>query len=243
MNSESTQVFLIGSSQSKLALFEAGEIKKLLRKKSTPENMTNFAFEGRQTLVVSVRPDLKESLSDKENLVFFDNETASKTFNLKGTYEKLGQDRLCNLIAAREILQTDKVGILDYGTCTTLSLLEGNDFKGGFIHPGISSSLQVLSLHTTSLPSVSELQFIEYCTKYRSGLQTTNTKEAICEGILLQNLGLINELTRTLKGYKLVLTGGWAGLIEELSGESFALIDASLPLKGGYFYLQRLLAK
>lgn len=235
-----SQVLLLGSSNRKLAIFENNELKTLNKGTCSEADFQSLNLDlNLKTLIISVRPDLQTNFSNS-NIQFFSNELASRIFNIDNLYLGFGSDRLANLIGAIKYFPNFSVGVLDLGTCTTFSFLEKqneNSYKlsGGFICPGISPSLQILKQSTSSLPLVSELDFINYCLAETSPI--CSPKTAICEGILQQTFALFNKIKIDYPKAKLLLVGGWSSLFKNLD---FDLINPELPLIGGNIYLNAL---
>jgi type III pantothenate kinase len=68
------------------------------------------------------------------------------------TMETLGADRLCAVIALRELYSWPAVAI-DCGTALTFNVVDVNgDFAGGNILPGITTSFRSLNMRTAQLP-------------------------------------------------------------------------------------------
>jgi type III pantothenate kinase len=235
-----SQVLLLGSSKRKLAIFENNEISHITKGSCSAVDLQNLNLDQSiKTLIISVRQDLEPNFP-KQNIQFFSNELAGRIFNLNNLYIGFGQDRLASLIAAINFFPSHSIGVLDLGTCNTFSFLEktaenGYKLTESFICPGISSSFQVLKQATTSLPLVSELDFINYCLAENNPVNSP--KSAICEGVLQQTFALFNKIKTDYSNAKLLLTGGWSELFENID---FDLVKPDLPLIGGNIYLNAL---
>ena len=68
--------------------------------------------------------------------------------------KEIGDDRLANTIYAKELLKRSVI-IIDFGTATTLDVIDKNGvYDGGIITPGIDLSLNILNNKTAKLPLV-----------------------------------------------------------------------------------------
>ena len=88
--------------------------------------------------------------------------------------KEIGDDRLANTIYAKELLKRSVI-IIDFGTATTLDVIDKNGvYDGGIITPGIDLSLNILNNKTAKLPLV---KF-----KKTKKIIGHNTKQAIQSG-------------------------------------------------------------
>ncbi|MEO8209239.1 MAG: type III pantothenate kinase [bacterium] len=140
--------------------------------------------------------------------------------------EGIGNDRICNAVAANKIYQSKNILIIDFGTATTYTLVLNNSLIGGMISPGIKTSLNSLSVNT-SLPIVN--------LNFPKKIINNNTIDNIKAGILYQTLfaveKVISELKKTTKELYVIGTGGYSNLI---SKKTMAInkVDRNLILKG-----------
>jgi type III pantothenate kinase len=138
----------------------------------------------------------------------------------------LGNDRICNAVAASDLYGNKNILVIDFGTATTFTLLSDNILTGGLILPGIRTSLLSLT-ERTSLPEV-KLTFPE-------NLITGNTKDNIKAGILFQSLycteRIIVETRKKYRGLFVIATGGFAKLIASKT-DLINITDRYLVLKG-----------
>ena len=118
--------------------------------------------------------------------------------------DSLGVDRFCAVNGAKfKFKDKENILVIDFGTATTFNFIIGNDFIGGLIFPGITSSVEMLA-ERTGLPNVKlkkEFHLIE------------NTTEGnISSGILLINIfainGLIQKAVEKYKDIFIIATGG-----------------------------------
>lgn len=138
----------------------------------------------------------------------------------------LGNDRICNAVAASVKYNTKNTLIIDFGTATTFTLLSDNILIGGLILPGIKTSMLSLT-ERTSLPEV-KLTFPK-------SIINNTTIDNIRAGVLYQSLfsaeRIIRETRKEHKGLFVIATGGYSNLISEKTG-LINITDRYLPLKG-----------
>lgn len=138
----------------------------------------------------------------------------------------LGNDRICNAVAAADLYGEKNILVIDFGTATTFTFLSDNVLTGGLILPGIRTSLLSLT-ERTSLPEV-KLTF-------PINLITGNTKDNIKAGILFQSLysaeRIIVETRKKYRNLFVIATGGYAKLIASKT-DLINKTDRYLVLKG-----------
>ncbi|MFC1590703.1 type III pantothenate kinase [Candidatus Omnitrophota bacterium] len=156
---------------------------------------------------------------------------------IKNKYKKprqVGQDRLVNAVAVKEIYGHPAV-VIDFGTAVTFDCIsKRGDYLGGLILPGIDLSFQALYEKTALLPKVRL-----YETKKIIG---GSTSESIRAGILFGYGAMCDEIVRKIRkviGKKpvVIATGGNSDLIKKHSN-SIQIIDQDLTLKGLKITLQ-----
>ncbi|MEE2694774.1 MAG: type III pantothenate kinase [Pseudomonadota bacterium] len=182
--------------------------------KKTILNFVNQSYIDKKELCVlisSVVPEITRfftNIFDIERINYFFARKVAKKFNLKTNLKNkstIGDDRLINSIYAK-FLYSKSVIIIDFGTATTLDVLDRNGiYDGGVITPGIDLSLKSLQQGTAKLPLVKFKK-----TKKIVGKSTT---EAIQSGFFWGYVsmieGLINKIQREKKEkFKIILTGG-----------------------------------
>ncbi len=116
----------------------------------------------------------------------------------------LGVDRIANAAAAWQ-LRKSPVAVADFGSATTISIMDGKAFRGGAILPGIAMMLDVLNRGTAKLPRVSLDR--DVCAV------GTNTSAAIRSGIVLGTAGAAEKIVATAERelgcrLSLFITGG-----------------------------------
>jgi type III pantothenate kinase len=121
----------------------------------------------------------------------------------------LGADRIANVSAAWTLLQRP-VAVADFGSATTISIMDGAAFLGGAILPGISMMRDALFRKTARLP-----QAPLHADIHAVGV---NTSAAIRSGVVLGTAGAVEKIVFTAekelgRRLSLVVTGGNASLV------------------------------
>ena len=135
--------------------------------------------------------------------------------NLYANPQEVGADRLVTAYAARQLVSTSGLVVIDFGTATTLECVQGLDYLGGLICPGVFSSLGALAGHTAKLPRIS----LEH---RANGLEIgKSTAQSMNQGFLYGFASMIQGLCQQLKEFlapdiTVVATGGFAGAISPL---------------------------
>jgi type III pantothenate kinase len=156
--------------------------------------------------------------------------------------EKVGIDRLLNVVAANAIRASDRPAIIvDSGTATTVDCVSAaGEFLGGAILPGFDLAARSLHHYTALLPLI---EIDELANTSREPLGR-DTRGALCSGLFWGQLGAVNELVERLDRLSdqpatLMLTGGGASLLStqmpnarwepHLSLQGLVLAADSLP--------------
>jgi type III pantothenate kinase len=131
------------------------------------------------------------------------------------TPERVGIDRLLNVLAAKALLTAGTPAVIvDVGSAVTVNLLDENGaFAGGSIFPGLRLMAEALNDHTAMLPLVK-------VTEYPTLVPAKSTEPAIASGIFWAVVGgiaaLIRELHRSVPGVEpmpVFVTGGDAAVV------------------------------
>lgn len=252
------QILLLGSSNRKLAVFSGKTLKSVKKAPCNAEDLNSLDFGKLETIVISVRPDLKELVARKPKVHMFDFEKACKDFGIRGFYKEMGSDRLANLVGAIELFPEHNIGILDFGTCSTLTFVSFSpenkvyEYSKGYILPGISSSFQALATSTTSLPKITEMEFIEHSLGWKPSSIAKTPKHSICDGAIANSILLVQDAIAFAKKesekckvpFKVIVTGGWAVTVQsclnKLGMDTRTFIEANLTLIGGNAYLDKI---
>lgn len=111
---------------------------------------------------------------------------------IKNLYEGIGDDRVAKLIGAQNYFPNKNIILVDFGTATTISVInKHSEFVGGFISLGFTSSLKALSDYCDALEDYSNGKFI-YENNYKD-IEAQNTKKSIINGTINAHIGLVNQ--------------------------------------------------
>ena len=144
--------------------------------------------------------------------------------------KQVGQDRLVDAIAAKELYGAPAI-VVDSGTAITFDYISKNgDYEGGIIVPGIDISLKALFERTALLPDV-KLKDDKGLTLI--GRDTVNSiKSGLLHGFGSLADGVINRLKAKYgNDIRVIGTGGYINFIKKYSN-SIDIIDEFLTLKG-----------
>jgi len=144
---------------------------------------------------------------------------------IKEIYDGLGNDRVAKLIGASRLNPGKNIILMDFGTATTISVLDSErNFKGGFIGLGMRSSLQALSEYCDALADYSkDPEFGVLIDNYdeKTLYENKSTKNAILLGAVNSHIALVNQwlyrgkqLIEPDSKHITICTGGEAGYFE-----------------------------
>lgn len=135
--------------------------------------------------------------------------------------EKLGVDRWCALLGARDLASTAVVVVMA-GTATTVDALAADGrFLGGLILPGLDLMHGALARGTADLP-VAAGRYAGF---------PRNTDDAIVSGAIEAQAGAIERMAARLDGADCLLSGGNAAALAAVLGIPCRVVD-NLPLEG-----------
>jgi type III pantothenate kinase len=127
--------------------------------------------------------------------------------------EELGTDRIANAVAAFALVRRPVIAI-DFGTATTITVVDGNgDYLGGSILPGIGLMNEALGMKTSKLKKVDIVP-----PEHSLGKDTAG---CILSGLFIGTAGAVERIisdieTETGVSYDVMLTGGFCHLIDTL---------------------------
>lgn len=142
--------------------------------------------------------------------------------------QRLGNDRVVDMVAARELYGVPAV-VFDMGTCTTVSVLDGEGaFIGGMIMPGLGLSINSLSSGTALLPGIKPYIPTE--------LLGNNTVSCINNGVIFSQASAVEGICQRVekqlgRSVNVVVTGGAAKFILPVTDKK-VIYDEHLLLKG-----------
>lgn len=225
----------IGNTSAKLAVFEQGEMKELLR-------CSCLSLQGLEALcsqypikkgIVSSVVSLPEETTQRiHSLPFpvleFTYQTPIPIQNLYQTPETLGMDRLAAVIAAQSIKPSQPILVIDAGTCITYDFIdEFGNYHGGNISPGMDMRFNALHHFTNKLPKVDAKGEIP---PYGQSTETA-IRSGVMRGIEFEICGYIEELQKIYPSLFIFLTGG-NGFSFETNLKNTIFADGLLVLKG-----------
>ena len=203
----------IGNSQTKIAVFDAGEIVQTIFSKSIDitkiRALKSIYPELNQAILSSVAgisPDLIESLKNEFGLFLeFDHQTPVPIDNQYHSKSTLGLDRLAAAVGGVCLFPGKDLLIIDAGTAITFDLIDKNNrFLGGNISPGLAIRFRALHQFTSKLPEIAANdQWEEF---------GRTTEEAIRSGVqngmIFEIDGMIDRVNGTRPDCLPILTGG-----------------------------------
>ena len=223
----------VGNTNIVLAIFEGDKILHKWRVETHGDlDIQPGEWSISAILISSVVPGIDQKLTEicEKNWNIKPHFVTAETIGISINMDKpseIGTDRLVNALAAIEYYQTPAI-ILDFGTATSFDVVDDKGcYQGGALAPGINLSLKAFEEMTAKLPKIE--------VKKPPGVIGKNTVDAMRSGIYYGYLGLIKEITRSIKqelGTKpyVIATGGLAPLFAEDS-EVIDTVDPDLTLK------------
>jgi len=210
----------IGNSQTKLAVFDGGEIIQTILVKSfdIPQlNVLLGSYPGVTNAILSsvseVGHGISEALSRECNFfVEFNHHTPVPITNLYESKVTLGLDRLAAAIGAVSLFPEKEILVIDAGTAITFDLVDKNShFLGGNISPGLGMRFKALHQFTRKLPEISPAD--------QWPLYGKTTEEAIRagvqQGMIFEIDGMIDHICKEWPECQVILTGGDSGFFEK----------------------------
>ncbi|HPR32371.1 MAG TPA: type III pantothenate kinase [Prolixibacteraceae bacterium] len=203
----------IGNSRTKVAVFNRGElmihfpVDRLLPKDI---RMLKEEYPGLTKAILSSVKDPQPELMDclRNEFGFFVNLDATTPLPIDNCYqtpETLGKDRIAAAVGANHLYPNQHVLVIDAGTAITYDYVnDRNQYKGGFITPGLSMRFKALNHFTDRLPLLSPS-----FTEKPIGL---STETSIQGGIQLGLMGEIRQIVEYFNIFQedlcIILTGG-----------------------------------
>ena len=152
---------------------------------------------------------------------------------IKNLYTKpaqVGQDRLVNAYACKEIYGSPSI-IIDFGTATTFDYVnERGEYEGGIITPGVEITINSLAEHTALLPKIK----LKSPRKLIGSDTVDSIRSGVVNGLACMCDGLIEKIKKEGKSSPVVIaTGGLADIFCPYS-KHIKKVDKDLTLKGLY---------
>ena len=151
-------------------------------------------------------------------------------------HDQLGSDIVASSVAAIAGYQSPIV-MIDMGTATSLSLIQGSVYEGCMIMPGLTLALEAMSERAAALPPIS----IE--SPAQLGLLGHTTEEAMRSGVLYGHASMVDGMVDRMEAelgqaVTVVATGGNAPRILRYCKRHIHY-DADLVMTGLYLLYQR----
>ncbi|MBN2263204.1 MAG: type III pantothenate kinase [Prolixibacteraceae bacterium] len=211
----------IGNTRTKVAVFENNRmLKSSLTESLTNEYIEQFVAnfsEINNAIISSVRNNTSEiqQIISKHvaHTLVLDHNTPIPIENLYQTPQTLGKDRLAAAVGANYLYPNSDLLIIDAGTAITYDFVNNkNQYKGGFITPGLNMRFKALHQFTQKLPLLQASEPQKY--------EGINTESSIIGGI---QYGIEGEAKQIIEHFKLntnklmiILTGGDTKYFEKL---------------------------
>lgn len=147
--------------------------------------------------------------------------------NLYRNPKQVGQDRLVDAAAVKELYSCPAI-VIDFGTAITFDIIsKKGEYLGGIIVPGIETSVRALSKQAALLPIIRVS-----APKELVGKDTINSmKSGIFYGFGALCDGLVARLKTKYGPMRVIATGGHARLMAKFS-KSIPKVDPNLTLQG-----------
>ncbi|MBQ2858244.1 MAG: type III pantothenate kinase [Bacteroidaceae bacterium] len=225
----------IGNTASKIAVFEKGEIKDVIR--SSNQSLEGLAAlcnrypirKGILSSVISISENIRRQLSQLPfPILEFTYQTPVPIRNLYETPQTLGVDRLAAAVAAYTQKPHCPALVIDAGTCITYDFVdEHGQYQGGNISPGMEMRFKALHDFTDRLPHVTASG-----EKPAYGKSTeTAIRSGVIRGIEHEIRGYIQQLKKNYPSLLVFLTGG-NEISFDTNLKSGIFADGFLVLKG-----------
>ena len=181
------------------------------------------------SVVPKATPIIKKAIAKRYKirpLVLGDNIKAP----IKNLYRKpkqVGQDRLVDAVAVKELYGCPSI-VIDFGTAITFDVIsKKGEYLGGLIFPGIETSLNALSQKAALLPKIKVAP--------PKGLIGRDTVDSMRSGVFYGTGALCDGVIAKLKSkdgpMKVIATGGHAALMAKYS-TAIDRINPDLTLLG-----------
>lgn len=243
----------IGNSTIGFAFLKDGKVAHTAKIENEPQSelvrvkLANFleSSAGRysisSTVICSVVPETLKALSRKiqktwsQKPLVVGRDLKVPIVNRYKSPRQVGRDRLLCAFAARELYGAPAV-VIDLGTAITFDgISPKGDYLGGAIIPGLRLSAEALFEKTALLPRVriaEPKKVIGASTEesIQSGL--FHGYGALCDGMVERLAGEMMPHSREERGLKVVMTGGYAGIMRKFMRIPVTAVDEDLIFKG-----------
>jgi len=147
--------------------------------------------------------------------------------NLYRNPKQVGQDRLVDAVAVKELYGCPAI-IIDFGTAITFDVIsKKGEYLGGLIFPGIETSLNALSEKAALLPKIKVAP-----PKGLIGRDTVDSmRSGVFFGIGALCDGLVAKFATKYGPMKVIATGGHASVMAKFA-KSIDIVNPNLTLQG-----------
>ena len=233
---ENIYVLDAGNTSVKVGLFENGVLKNVRRVPTSDKSRWSEIKEliplNSSLVLCSVASEEFNSFvhSLTTDITVINANSPLPILNAYHSPESLGMDRLCNAVAIHTLKQTTNAVAIDIGTCIKFDLVEGDQYIGGSISPGIDLRYKALHDFTAKLPLIdahSQESFIGKDT-------VTSMAAGVIYGLDAEIKGMMDKY-RLAHGQDLTffMTGGDVECFD-FEGKNDIFADPNLTLKGDY---------
>ena len=203
----------IGNSQTKVAIFAAGEIVQMIcMEKFTVARLNDLKqhYPDLDQAILSTVADVdtemvKKLRNDFGYVIEFNHQTAVPIENLYQSKETLGLDRLAAAVGAVTLFPGKDLLVIDAGTAITYDLIDKKKrFLGGNISPGLKTRFRALHQFTQRLPE------IEQAEQWPDIGKTTEEaiRAGVQNGMIFEIDGMIDHVRKDWPECQIILTGG-----------------------------------
>ena len=147
---------------------------------------------------------------------------------------QLGADIVASSVAALDKYESPMI-IIDMGTATTMSVLDGNTYEGCVIAPGLRIGVEALAQRAAELPHIS--------LEAPSSILGRSTIEAMRSGALFGHAAMLDNMIQRLEesskpAKTVVMSGGNGHLVKKYCKRNI-VFDANLLMDGLYLLYQK----
>ncbi len=202
----------IGNSQTKVAVFDSGEIVQIIcmdELNSVRLENLKYVYPGIKRAILSSVADVDKELLEtlKKEFDFFiefNHQTPIPIDNLYESKETLGLDRLAAAIGSLAILPGNSLLVIDAGTAITFDMINNNCFLGGNISPGLEMRFKALHQFTKKLPKT------ERGDQWPELGRTTEEaiRAGVQNGMIFEIDAMIDHVLQKWEDCQVILTGG-----------------------------------
>ncbi len=215
-----------------LALGTVGPLKKSITTALSAEKILPDAIDGAiiSSVVPAANNPLQTAVRDlfKKDCLLLDHNMRTNIRSFDYDIQCLGMDRIADTVAAIEKYGTP-VQVFDLGTCTTMSIIDGDGcFRGGTISAGVQLCLDTMGTSAAQLPPL----HAEECTDVigKNVIECMQNGSVIGTAAMIDGLILRSRRETHLPEMTAVITGGLSPLVaphcmQEVHLEKNLLLD------------------